>query len=125
MPITSAQRSSLRVWVRRAAMGGWTLCLLLASQSSALAQSITWLGQLSPHGTTAAYGVSADGRVVVGESGGSAFVWTQATGMQPLPSGGGSFAAAYDVDPSGTVIVGYSAISGPKPVRWSGTGWSL
>ncbi|MCX7993503.1 MAG: hypothetical protein N2651_07515 [Fimbriimonadales bacterium] len=125
MLITGAQTSLLRVWMRRAARVTAVAGIVLASLGFASTQSITWLGQLSPNGETTAYAVSADGQVVVGESGGSAFVWTLATGMQPLPSGGGALAAAYDIDPSGTVIVGYSAINGPKAVRWSGAGWSL
>ena len=62
-----------------------------------------------------AFGVSADGSVVVGESnsanGGEAFRWTQGTGMVGLGylSGGGAVSEAYGVSGDGSVVVGRSA----------------
>jgi probable HAF family extracellular repeat protein len=58
-----------------------------------------------------AYGVSADGRVVVGGSYytagyGSAFRWTASDGMEDLGTLGGYYSEAYDVSADGSVVVG-------------------
>lgn len=73
-----------------------------------------------------AYGVSADGSVVVGSAtsaaGGRATRWTQATGhvdLGKLP-GGQSFSTALDVSDDGTVVVGQSGSAvGTQAFRWS------
>lgn len=73
-------------------------------------QSLTWLGTLGGSGSFA-YGVSADGRVIVGVSGNAsgylrAFRWTRAMGMQDLGTLGGTDSWAYGVSADGRVIVG-------------------
>ena len=63
-------------------------------------------GNSEPASGATALGVSADGTIVVGVAGGTAFRWTAATGLQdinPVP-GQGSDADAISAD--GTVIVG-------------------
>jgi probable HAF family extracellular repeat protein len=79
-----------------------------------------------PNGGTAstAYGVSADGSVVVGVGftpDQVAFRWTRATGMQPLgflPGGSASLAQAASAD--GSVVVGWStSTSGMQAFRWA------
>jgi probable HAF family extracellular repeat protein len=69
------------------------------------------LGYLPGGGDSYAYGVSADGSTIVGESNGpsmhQAFRWTEGGGMQGLGNlPGGNFSAAYDVSADGSVIVG-------------------
>jgi probable HAF family extracellular repeat protein len=78
-------------------------------------EAVQDLGVLDAGGGSAAYGVNASG-VVVGTSettsGGRAFRWTAAGGMQALPScPSATYAAAYDVNTSG-VAVG-SCTTGP------------
>lgn len=71
-----------------------------------------------------AYGVSADGSVVVGYSSSGqgtfeAFRWTEAGGMLGL---GGSRSRAHDVSADGSVVVGYSGSdSDPQAFRWTET----
>lgn len=77
---------------------------------------MTGLGFLPDATSSTAKAVSGDGTVVVGESGGQAFIWTAATGMQPLISvliAGGvttlDFAAVYDatgISSDGQWVVG-------------------
>jgi probable HAF family extracellular repeat protein len=84
-----------------------------------------------PGGTASwAYGVSADGSVVVGyattpSDNTHAFRWTQAGGMQDLgvlPGGTNSFARGVSAD--GSVVVGYSNITGAsfRAFRWTQAG---
>lgn len=86
------------------------------SQSSGF-RAVRWtsggvqnLGELSTglSGGTAAYGVSADGSVVVGESHSRAFRWTSAAGMQNLGTLGPSNSSAYAVSADGAVVAGYT-----------------
>ena len=79
-----------------------------------LGEGMVSLGLLQGTNFSEAYGVSADGAVVVGYSGGwynfedrEAFRWTMKEGMVGLghlPGGKGS--QAYDVSPDGSIIVG-------------------
>jgi probable HAF family extracellular repeat protein len=74
---------------------------------------------------SAAYGVSADGSVIVGQSsqgeingGWGAFRWTSAEGMVPLGWG-----TAWDVSADGSVVVGEAGLaSGREAFRWTPDG---
>jgi probable HAF family extracellular repeat protein len=77
---------------------------------------------------SAAYGISADGSVIVGRStspyGSTAFRWTAQTGMKPfsLPGDAMQFVLAYDVSADGSTAVGAggSNVDGRgQAVRWS------
>src|SRR4051812_11675622 len=103
---------------------GWSArcgaAAMVLAQGSAFAQQpkLLELGSLGPE--SRAYALSADGAVVVGESGGQAFVWSAATGMLPL---GGSRATG--VSQHGEVICGYAGSAGGssmRSVRW--TAWT-
>ncbi|MDH7570708.1 MAG: PEP-CTERM sorting domain-containing protein, partial [Armatimonadota bacterium] len=71
-----------------------------------------------------AYGVSADGSVVVGvgvTDNREAFRWTEATGMVGLGDlpGGAFYSEAYGVSADGSVVVGYSdSASGDEAFLW-------
>jgi probable HAF family extracellular repeat protein len=74
-----------------------------------------------------ASGVSADGSVVVGYSGGEAFRWTLGSGMVQLalPSGrpSNSSANAIAVSDDGAIIAGHLNLSSsPNVLRWTATG---
>jgi probable HAF family extracellular repeat protein len=81
--------------------------------------------------TSYAEGVSADGTVVVGESGSysvfgdEAFRWTLGGGMVGLGDlpGGFFYSYAYDVSADGSVVVGWSdSASGNEAFRWTSGG---
>jgi probable HAF family extracellular repeat protein len=86
------------------------------------------LGVLPTGTSSRAYGVSADGSVIVGTStinagnGSEAFRWTAATDMQGVGDLAGGIVAseAYAVSGDGTTIVGmgYDGVSG-RPTRWT------
>ncbi len=89
------------------------------------AQSLTWLGILSGH-ESGAYGVSADGSVIVGwatDANGfwRAFRWTEAEGMQELGTLGGSESGASGVSADGSVVVGKAdnASGQTRSFRWT------
>jgi probable HAF family extracellular repeat protein len=87
-------------------------CALSLLATVAWSQSLTWLGTLGG-GWSEAWGVSADGSVVVGGSYytsgyGSAFRWTASGGMQDLGTLGGDESVAYGVSADGSVVVGWS-----------------
>ncbi|MEO0093637.1 MAG: hypothetical protein ABIK67_05210, partial [candidate division WOR-3 bacterium] len=90
------------------------LFLILVIASSALSQSLTWLGSLeTPYAE--AHGVSDDGRVVAGWAGvyspHRAWRWTPFTGMQDIGSlASGRDAEAWGLSANGQVIVGYGFI---------------
>ncbi len=87
---------------------------------------ITDLGELQAGWGSIAYGVSADGSVVVGGSGDSlAFRWTPATGMVSLGAlHGGGWSWAHGVSADGTVVVGFAADGAAgnavRAFRWQG-----
>ncbi|GGD29420.1 hypothetical protein [Sinisalibacter lacisalsi] len=81
------------------------------------------LGALNGTGTSYAYGVNADGSVVVGKSdsaaGTRAFRWVEGVGMQNLGTLDGlGISEAHDVNADGTVVVGYSLTSLTRAFRW-------
>lgn len=71
------------------------------------------------------YGVSADGSVVVGDTGSQGFRWTSATGMVLLGAlpGGGANSIARGVSLDGSVVVGGSSSAlGIEAYRWTSAG---
>ena len=95
-------------------------CVMSLIATAGWSQSLTWLGTLGGC-CSEAYGVSADGAVVVGMSGGHAFRWTAAGGMQDLGTLPGSdWSAAYAVSADGAVVVGwsYDAYWQRRAFRW-------
>jgi probable HAF family extracellular repeat protein len=87
-----------------------------------------WLGDLDGGGyQSVAFGVSADGTVVVGRGisnlGDEAFRWDAQHGMVGLGDlpGGGFFSTAYAASADGAVIVGHGAASGVacEAFRWT------
>jgi probable HAF family extracellular repeat protein len=73
-----------------------------------------------------AYGVSADGSVVVGgadlsNGNSNAFRWTEATGMVDIGTLGGSYSFAYGVSADGSVVVGQANLSNgnENAFRWT------
>lgn len=88
---------------------------LLGALNPLNAQTLTWLGTMPGYDYSSfAFGVSADGAVVVGKAVDGlsgieqAFRWTQATGMQSLGTLGGSRSSAFDVSADGYVVVGWA-----------------
>jgi probable HAF family extracellular repeat protein len=76
-----------------------------------------------------AFGVSADGSVVVGVAENAAgqtraFRWTAADGMQDLGTLGGSESEAWGVSADGSVVVGWAenAAGIPRAFRWTAAG---
>jgi probable HAF family extracellular repeat protein len=108
------------------------------STSALAADGFTFLGTLPGDTSSTAYGVSADGAVVVGVSDAMvvddsgmassisrAFRWTAGTGMQDLGTLGGTYSQANAVSADGAVVVGESRIAGGniRAFRWTaGTG---
>jgi probable HAF family extracellular repeat protein len=75
---------------------------------AALAQvSFHILGHLSPdHPNTTPSSISANGQVIIGESGGQPFRWTAETGLTPLPFIDGLRTHYRDLSADGSTIVG-------------------
>ena len=103
-------------------------CVLSLMATAGWSQSLTWLGTL-PGGYSEAYGVSADGAVVVGWSynaagRGRAFRWTAVGGMQDLGTLGGGGSGAYAVSADGAVVVGWAdnAAGHRRAFRWTESG---
>ncbi len=107
----------------------------IPSPSPSPSASLTWLGVPPGGSSSEAWGVSADGRVVVGRASVAgyhrAFRWTASGGMQDLGTlPGGRYSAAYDVSADGRVIVGLAESAFPPPLfpygqcafRWTAEG---
>lgn len=107
----------------------WAACFTLSAWSAGAQLQFIPLGDL-PGGATnsAAYGVSADGQVVVGygntASGAVAFRWTEGGGMVALPMiSGGTGSIAYAASSDGSVIVGGTFSStGQQASAWATNG---
>ena len=107
----------MKHWAHNGFKALTSACVLSMTATVAWSQqpSITWLGVL-PYGRWSwAYGVSADGAVVVGVSNylggyGSAFRWTASGGMQDLGTPGGRVSYAYGVSADGAVVVGTAIV---------------
>jgi len=98
-------------------------CVLSLIATAGWSQSLTWLGTLPGGANSAALGVSADGRVVVGLSYNglfSAFRWTASGGMQNLGTLGGANSVAFGVSADGSVVVGRAenAAGQQRAFRW-------
>jgi len=98
-------------------------CVLSLIATAGWSQSITWLGTPCSN-LSHVYGVSADGRVVVGWSYNAAgqvraFRWQNGV-MQDLGTLGGNRSVAYAVSADGSVVVGwaYNAAGGERAFRW-------
>src|SRR5438105_4002183 len=95
-----------------------TTCLLMAALvASAHGARFFGLGNLPGGNESLAYGVSADGSVVVGESDSAssqqAFRWTSGEGMVGLGYlAGAAYSYASGVSADGSVIVGASTTTG-------------
>jgi len=107
----------------------WLVWVVVAwAALPSLAQQLIWLGTLPGGFWSDAYGVSADGSVVVGwaYSVGQyrAFRWTAAGGMQDLGTLGGWGSAAYGVSADGSVVVGeaQNAAGHGRAFRWTPVG---
>ena len=106
----------------KALTGAWVLALLATAGWS---QSITWLGTLPGGSESLAWGVSADGTVVVGSAHNAAgqeraFRWENGV-MQDLGTLGGLESAAVGVSDDGTVVVGEAdnAAGQWRAFRWT------
>jgi len=117
-------RRECRIWL----VWSVSLSVVLGVGTRVEAQSLTWLGTLGG-GFSRAYGVSADGKVVVGYAYNAsylprAFRWTAAGGMQDLGTLGGNRSWAYGVSADGTVVVGYTynASGYDRAFRWTPSG---
>ena len=99
-------------------------CVLSMMATVAWSQTLTWLGTLGGDWSSA-FGVSADGSVVVGRSRNStgqeiAFRWTALGGMQPLDS---RIEEITDFTPDGSVLVGYYRVNWEeRAFRWTVSG---
>jgi len=103
------------------------LVMLLVSTATGWSQSLTWLGTLGGSHSSA-YGVSADGSVVVGEALNTAgvrraFRWESGV-MADLGTLGGVGSEAYGVSADGRVVVGgaQNAAGRERAFRWTAEG---
>ena len=104
-------------------------CVLSLIATTGWSQSLTWLGTLGGD-QSGAFGVSADGAVVVGWSfiaagGYRAFRWTASGGMQDLGTLlGGRESEARGVSADGAVVVGWAhnAAGQWRAFRWTASG---
>jgi probable HAF family extracellular repeat protein len=104
----------------------WLVWVVVAwAALPSLAQRLIWLGTLGGD-RSVAWGVSADGSVVVGKAENAAgqwraFRWTAARGMQDLGTLGGDQSWALGVSADGSVVVGWAknAAGQDRAFRWT------
>lgn len=83
-----------------------TAFLALSVWLSSPAQELLWIAS-NQAGISDAWGVSDDGRIVVGRLGNRAYRWTAPNTLELLPLLGGYFGSrAFEVSPDGRIIVG-------------------
>ena len=119
----------MKQWAHNGLKALTSACALSLLATVAWSQSLTWLGVL-PYGRWSwAYGVSADGAVVVGwaenaEEQWRAFRWTASGGMQDLGTLGGNESRALGVSANGAVVVGWAenAAGQERAFRWTASG---
>ncbi len=107
----------------------WLVWVVVAwAAQSSQAQRLTWLGTLGGS-ESEAWGVSADGSVVVGGAYNAAgqrraFRWTVDGGMQDLGTLGGGWSGANGVSADGSVVVGWAdnAAGDGHAFRWTASG---
>jgi probable HAF family extracellular repeat protein len=104
-------------------------CVMSLIATAGWSQSLTWLGTLPGGDWSLAYGVSADGAVVVGVARNAAgeyraFRWTASGGMQDLGTLGGDRSEAWGVSADGSVVVGwaFNAAWDDRAFRWTASG---
>jgi probable HAF family extracellular repeat protein len=107
---------------------GSVLVASVVLSATSWSQSLTWLGTLGGS-ESYAYGVSADGAVVVGYAENAngyyrAFRWTASGVMQDLGTLGGDYSWAYGVSADGSVVVGYAENANGyyRAFRWTASG---
>ncbi|MEL7473223.1 MAG: hypothetical protein AAGK04_07895 [Planctomycetota bacterium] len=117
----------MQLWPKARRCGVAALSLSFISATVVAQATFTGLGDL-PGGVSEsrAFGVNADGSVVVGLSRSStgieAFRWTSVSGIDGLGdlAGGAAFSRASGVDGSGDVVVGWSeGANGLEAFRWT------
>ncbi|WP_168734226.1 autotransporter domain-containing protein [Pseudothauera nasutitermitis] len=105
----------------------WLACMALGSAAVQAQGSIEDIGTPNGKGESSAYGVSADGSVVVGyahatgDTAYRAFRWTNGV-MTDLGTLGGTFSEASGVSANGAVVVGYAGTTGDtayRAFRWT------
>jgi probable HAF family extracellular repeat protein len=116
----------MKHWAQNRFKALTSACVLSTMATVAWSQvpSIRWLGTLGGDWSSA-FGVSADGSVVVGRSRNStgqeiAFRWTALGGMQSLGTFGGDRSGAVSVSANGNIVVGwaYDAQGRWRAFRW-------
>ncbi len=112
-------------WMWMTTLVALALSGMLGAGNPVHAQSLAWLGTFGGS-ESMAFGVSADGAVVVGMARNTsnrmrAFRWTQNDGLQDLGTFGGSEGAANGVSADGVVVVGGAADASG---RWRAFRWT-